>query len=470
MAAPARPSSELGLGSGRSSSPWRWWWRPARWPPSRLGPPTYGARTTADEPQYLLSAISLAEDRDLDISDELRRAALARLPRGRAAPADRAARRRQRAQPARPAAAAAPRGADGDRRLGGREGRARRCWPALLAAVLLGRGPPLRGARRRSRPAPCSPSASRRRSPSYGTQVYPELPGRAGRHGRGRRRSPVRSAGAGAWSLGLAVVALPWLAVKYAPVAAALVGRRRWSAAGARATDGAALVLVGVLGVAGVVFLAPAPGDLRRLDRLRRRRPLRRRRVHRRRVVAPTTWAGRCGWSACSSTAASGSLAWAPVFLLTVAGARRARCGAGPPGWAALVVPARGRLGQRHLGRAHDARLVVARPPGGRDRAAAGAGHRLVGRPPPAGPARVLVVAAVAGFVLWGWLRRRGAAAPAHARRRLRGAPATRSPGRGGRCCRTTGDRAPAPGRSRRLWLADRWPWWRRGRLALSPR
>ena len=30
------------------------------------------ARTTADEPQYLLSAISLAEDRDLDISDELR--------------------------------------------------------------------------------------------------------------------------------------------------------------------------------------------------------------------------------------------------------------------------------------------------------------------------------------------------------------------------------------------------------------
>lgn len=32
---------------------------------------TYGARTTADEPQYLLTAISLAEDLDLDISDEL---------------------------------------------------------------------------------------------------------------------------------------------------------------------------------------------------------------------------------------------------------------------------------------------------------------------------------------------------------------------------------------------------------------
>lgn len=32
---------------------------------------TYGARVTADEPQYLLSAISLVEDGDLDIADEL---------------------------------------------------------------------------------------------------------------------------------------------------------------------------------------------------------------------------------------------------------------------------------------------------------------------------------------------------------------------------------------------------------------
>jgi hypothetical protein len=34
-------------------------------------PATYGARTTADEPQYLLTALSLAEDGDLDIADEL---------------------------------------------------------------------------------------------------------------------------------------------------------------------------------------------------------------------------------------------------------------------------------------------------------------------------------------------------------------------------------------------------------------
>ena len=34
-------------------------------------PATHGTRTTADEPQYLLTAISLAEDGDLDIADEL---------------------------------------------------------------------------------------------------------------------------------------------------------------------------------------------------------------------------------------------------------------------------------------------------------------------------------------------------------------------------------------------------------------
>src|SRR4029453_15811449 len=34
-------------------------------------PATHGTRTTADEPQYLLTAISLARDGDLDIADEL---------------------------------------------------------------------------------------------------------------------------------------------------------------------------------------------------------------------------------------------------------------------------------------------------------------------------------------------------------------------------------------------------------------
>ena len=32
---------------------------------------TYGAQVTADEPQYLLTAISLGEDFDLNIADEI---------------------------------------------------------------------------------------------------------------------------------------------------------------------------------------------------------------------------------------------------------------------------------------------------------------------------------------------------------------------------------------------------------------
>ena len=32
---------------------------------------TYGARVTADEPQYLLTALSLAQDGDLDVGDEI---------------------------------------------------------------------------------------------------------------------------------------------------------------------------------------------------------------------------------------------------------------------------------------------------------------------------------------------------------------------------------------------------------------
>jgi len=38
--------------------------------PGALVRATYGAQTTADEPQYLLTAISIAEDWSLDISDE----------------------------------------------------------------------------------------------------------------------------------------------------------------------------------------------------------------------------------------------------------------------------------------------------------------------------------------------------------------------------------------------------------------
>ena len=70
--------------------------------------------------------------------------------------------------------------------------------------------------------------ASRSRAPLtvYGTQVYPELPAAlavtiavGALLGRSRR---------GAIVAGVAVVALPWLSVKYAPVAAVLAALALW--------------------------------------------------------------------------------------------------------------------------------------------------------------------------------------------------------------------------------------------------
>ena len=62
-------------------------------------PATHGTWTTADEPQYLLTAISLAEDGDLDIADELAEGRWRPFHRAAAAGADRGAGRRAAAQP-----------------------------------------------------------------------------------------------------------------------------------------------------------------------------------------------------------------------------------------------------------------------------------------------------------------------------------------------------------------------------------
>ena len=66
------------------------------------------------------------------------------------------------------------------------------------------------------------------------------------------------------------------------------------------------------------------------------------------------------------------------------AGPRRAR-GAPARGLGHARGPVRGRMAQRHLRRAHDARLVVARPPGGGRAAVRGARGRVVGCRVPAG-------------------------------------------------------------------------------------
>lgn len=210
---------------------------------------TYGAQTTADEPQYLLSALSLWEDGDLDISDELsdqryRDFHEVELPEqtmlledgSRISPHD----------PLLPLLLAVPMG------LGGWVGAklalavvagllaALTVWTArhrfgvaagvaYLTVALFALAPPLA---------------------VYSTQVYPEMPA-----------ALVLLAGLAAilgpferWGrivFVLAVVALPWLAVKYVPLAAVLAVAGLF-----RATKGRRLVLAGWLGVAAIAYFA----------------------------------------------------------------------------------------------------------------------------------------------------------------------------------------------------------------------
>ena len=213
---------------------------------------TYGARVTADEPQYLLSALSLGEDLDLDISDEIAARAYepfhaVTLDPQTEANAD--GREFSPHDPLLPVILAVPMA------IGG--------WAAakatlallagVLAALLVWLAVERFGVRRG--PATVVVLAFALSAPltSYGTQVYPELPAAlavtvaiAALTGPLVRR--------GQWVLLAAVVALPWLSVKYAPVAVALVGVGVWTL-WRRGDREAVLRSVGILAVAGVAYL-----------------------------------------------------------------------------------------------------------------------------------------------------------------------------------------------------------------------
>ncbi len=182
---------------------------------------TYGARVTADEPQYLLTAISLGEDRDLDISDEIadgRYRSFHEVPLNpQTVPLDATGRRVSPHDPLLPLLLAGP------VLLGGWVG----AKLFLLGVVGLTAALTLRFAVDRLG-APLVPAsvvvAGFFATPplaTYGTQIYPATPaalavigGVVAVTGRPTRR--------GAMVAGLAVIALPWLAVKYVPVAAVL--------------------------------------------------------------------------------------------------------------------------------------------------------------------------------------------------------------------------------------------------------
>ena len=223
-------------------------------------PATFGAHVAVDEPQYLLSATSLVEDFDLDIADELaderwRHYHRAPLPQQTEPLAG--GRRVSPHDPLLPAYLAVPMAVGGW--VGAKLSLA--VLAGALAATLtwtavrrLGVGATL---------ATTSVLAFALSPPLavYATQVYPELPAALA---VAVAFAAVTGAlgGRGTWVAGAAVTALPWLSVKYAPVAAALAavllwrlwreGRRsllRWLVAGLVAS--AALFAVGHLAIYG---------------------------------------------------------------------------------------------------------------------------------------------------------------------------------------------------------------------------
>ena len=213
---------------------------------------SHGARTTADEPQYLTTAISIGEDFDLDISDELAERRFEPFHEIDLNPQtvdlDDSGRRVSPHDPLLPALLAAP------MRLGG--------WVAAKAALAALAGATAAATlwlavRRFAVPVGlgsllvagffATPPLT-----AYATQVYPEMPaalcltvGLAAVTGPlgGRARAVLL----------LCVVGLPWLSIKYVPVAVVLVAAlaaREWRGRGRRLA-----VDLSVLVVAGVAYL-----------------------------------------------------------------------------------------------------------------------------------------------------------------------------------------------------------------------
>jgi hypothetical protein len=217
-------------------------------------PAAHGALTTADEPQYLLTAISLAADRDLDIADEL---AAGRWRAFHAPPLPEqteplaSGRRLSPHDPLLPLLLAAPAAAGGwagaKLAMAGLAGllAGLLLWTAvrrfgvpvgtgLLVVAVFALSPPLA---------------------VYGTQIYPELPAAlAALAAVAAVTAPGPPGRAGVVVVGAAVAALPWLAVKYVPVAAvlALLAVWRLRRGGARRR---ALALAAGLVAAGVAFV-----------------------------------------------------------------------------------------------------------------------------------------------------------------------------------------------------------------------
>lgn len=300
------------------------------------GLPAEGAderRTTGDEPHYLVTALALAAGDGLDVrrqyADETYRPFHAATLEPQAAPGP-GGRLVEPHGPLLPALLAVPAA------LGGWA--AAKTVMALIAAGVAALTLVLAVRRLGAPPGPAAAvvavfAASMPLAP-YGVQIFPEAPAAlavlAGVHGAsgavGRRGVLVTS---------VAVIALPWLAVKYVPVAAAIAVVALWrcARAGRRRT---ALTTAAVFGVAGIAFAV----------------------LHRHWYGGWTPYAA--GVDAANGESAIGSdpdllgraarlsglliddrfgiMAWQPAWVLAVPAlgvflARR------PPGWAVVVAP-----------------------------------------------------------------------------------------------------------------------------------
>jgi hypothetical protein len=213
---------------------------------------TYGGRAAVDEPEYLLTALSLGEDRDLSIADELagerwRAFHDAELP-VQAALLE-GGRRVSPHDPLLPALLAVPMAAGGY---------VAAKWTLAVLAGALAALTLWVGVRRLRLPLGLTTAAVAVATGTaplavYGQQVYPELPAAlVTMVAVAALTGPLRARGVA--GLALPVVALPWLSVKYVPVAAALTAVALWSLR-RRGDTRSAMVLVAVLAVAGIAYL-----------------------------------------------------------------------------------------------------------------------------------------------------------------------------------------------------------------------
>jgi hypothetical protein len=223
------------------------WCAPGAWARA-----TYGARVTADEPQYLMTAISIGEDQDLDVTDEraegrFREFHAVGLPMQEKTRAD--GRLVSPHDPLLPLVLAVP-------MLVGGYLAAKLTLAAiagLLAAAMVWVAVRRFGVGLRTATITVLAFGVAAPFAIYATQVYPELPAAL---------CVTLAVGAlvGPWTrantaiLLVVLVALPWLSVKYVPVAAALLGVaafRMWRAAEHRRLVTSLGFLVG----AGLVYL-----------------------------------------------------------------------------------------------------------------------------------------------------------------------------------------------------------------------